>query len=217
MGFEVYDCRRDIRNILVRPQIRARFCRLEPGTGSLDAWHTHDLGDEIFIILSGRVEFKINGEVKEVGPGQMCYALTDEPHSVRVIGDEPVYMYLSVTPHIQPTHTFYDDKGERQPPHFRPSSDYNTETDSTTPVAELIDGHIDAVRALAAQAQESVGIQEERGRELKQALMAGDMEAASRLREAMWEPLLQLFKQTNAVADGWNGLAPRAGSVDAVY
>ena len=43
MGFEVYDCRRDIRNILVRPQIRARFCRLEPGTGSLDAWHTHDL------------------------------------------------------------------------------------------------------------------------------------------------------------------------------
>lgn len=217
MGFEVYDCRRDIRNILVRPQIRARFCRLEPGTGSLDAWHTHDLGDEIFIILSGRVEFKINGEVKEVGPGQMCYALTDEPHSVRVIGDEPVYMYLSVTPHIQPTHTFYDDKGERQPPHFRPSSDYNTETDSTTPVAELIDGHIDAVRTLAAQAQESVRIQEERGQELKQALMAGDMEAASRVREAMWEPLLQLFKQTSAVADGWNGLAPRAGSVDAVY
>ena len=177
MGFEVYDCRRDIRNILVRPQIRARFCRLEPGTGSLDAWHTHDLGDEIFIILSGRVEFKINGEVKEVGPGQMCYALTDEPHSVRVIGDEPVYMYLSVTPHIQPTHTFYDDKGERQPPHFRPSSDYDTTTDSTTTVAELIDGHIDAVRVLAAQAQESARIQEEWGQELKEALVAGDMEA----------------------------------------
>ena len=147
----------------------------------------------------------------------MCYALTDEPHSVRVIGDEPVYMYLSVTPHIQPTHTFYDEKGERQPPHFRPSSDYNTETDSTTPMAELIDDHIDAVRTLAAQAQESVRIQEEQGRALKQALMAGDMEAASRVREAMWEPLLQLFKQTSAVADGWNGLAPRAGSVNAAY
>ena len=39
----------------------------------------------------------------------MCYALVDEPHSVRVLGDEPVYMYLSVTPHIQPTHTFFDD------------------------------------------------------------------------------------------------------------
>ena len=74
MGFEVYDCRRDIRNILVRPQVRARFCRLEPGTGSLDAWNTHDLGDEIFIILSGRVELKINGEVKEVGPGPRTQA-----------------------------------------------------------------------------------------------------------------------------------------------
>jgi len=81
----------------------------------------------------------------------------------------------------------------------------------------LIDAHIDAVRAVAAQAQESARIQEERGQELKQALMAGDMEAASRVREAMWEPLLQLFNQTSTVADGWNGLAPRAGSVDAVY
>ena len=123
MGFEVYDCREDIRNILVTQNIRARFCRLEPRSGSLDEWHTHDLGDEVFIILSGRVEFKINGEVKEGGPGQMCYALADEPHSVRVIGDEPVYMYLSVTPHIQPTHTMYDEDENRLPPVFRPSSD----------------------------------------------------------------------------------------------
>ena len=45
MGFEVYDCRRDIRNILARPQIRARFCRLELGTGSLDAWQTSTVAD----------------------------------------------------------------------------------------------------------------------------------------------------------------------------
>ena len=45
MGFEVYDCRRDIRNILVRPQIRARFCRLEPGTGLLAAWQTSKAAD----------------------------------------------------------------------------------------------------------------------------------------------------------------------------
>jgi quercetin dioxygenase-like cupin family protein len=215
MGFEVYDCREDIRNILVTPQIRARFCRLEPGSGSLDAWHTHDLGDEIFIILAGRVEFKINGEVKEVGAGQMCYALVDEPHSVRVIGDEPVYMYLSVTPHIQPTHTFYDEAGKRLPPWFRPSSDYDTQTDSTTPVAELVDGHVKAVRALAATAQESVEVQQEQSEALKQALAAGDMAEASRLREAMWTPLLALFKQTAQMADGWNALAPRAGAVNA--
>ena len=34
MGSEVYDCRRDIHNILVRPRIRARFCRLEPPQNS---------------------------------------------------------------------------------------------------------------------------------------------------------------------------------------
>ena len=217
MGFDVYDCREDIRNILVTPQIRARFCRLEPGSGSLDLWHTHDLGDEIFIILAGRVEFKINGQVKEVGPGQMCYALADEPHSVRVIGDELVYMYLSVTPHIQPTHTMYDDEGGRLPPHFRPSSDYDTRTDETTPVDQLIDGHVEAVEALAARAQEGAQAQKERAEALKKALAAGDIEAASRLREAMWEPLLALFKQTGEVAGGWNALAPRAGAVDAVY
>ena len=65
------------------------------------------------------------------------------------------------------------------------------------------------MRTLAAQAQESARIQEERGQELKQALMASDMEAPfRRVREAMWEPLLQLFKQTSAVANGWNRNEP---------
>ena len=63
--------------------------------------------------------------------------------SVRVIGDEPVYMYLSVTPHIQPTHTMYGEDQNRLPPLFRPSSDYDTETDSTAPVQELVDQHVE--------------------------------------------------------------------------
>ena len=32
MGFTVYDCRKDIRNILVTPQIRARFLSYGAGT-----------------------------------------------------------------------------------------------------------------------------------------------------------------------------------------
>ncbi len=72
MGFTVYDCRKDIRNILVTPQMRARFCRMEPGSGSHDQFHTHDLGHEIFIILSGWVEFKINGEITGSGSNVLC-------------------------------------------------------------------------------------------------------------------------------------------------
>ena len=213
MPFTVYDCHEDIRNILVTPQIRARFCRLEPGSGELDFGHTHDLGHEIFIILEGRVEFQISGDIHELGPGQMCYALVDEPHSVRVVSEEPVLMYLSVTPHIQPTHTFYDDDQNRLPPHFRPSSDYNTETDVDTPIDELIDRHIHTARELLESAQENLRVQEEKGALLKQALDGDDGAQATDLREAMWAPQLELFKQMHTTVDVWNSLSPRAGAV----
>jgi mannose-6-phosphate isomerase-like protein (cupin superfamily) len=213
MAFTVYDCREDIRNILVTPQIRARFLKREPGSGELNFGHSHDLGHEIFIVFSGRAEFRISGDIQELGPGQMCYALVDEPHSIRVIGDEPVYMYLSVTPHIQPTHTMYDEDQNRLPPLFRPSSDYDTETDSTAPVEELIGEHVETACILAELAQKNARLQEEKGAELKAALAAGDLEEASRLREAMWSPLLDLFKQVHQTADGWNTLSPRAGAI----
>ncbi len=99
MGLKVFDFRReeDVRNVLVTPHIRSRFFRLEPGREAKD-FHSHDLGHEIFLILQGRCLFEIDGEEAELGPGQMCIALADQPHRVTVIGDEPVIMYLSVTP-----------------------------------------------------------------------------------------------------------------------
>ena len=39
MGFPVYDYRTDIRNILVTPQIRSRFLRME--LGQVNRGHTH--------------------------------------------------------------------------------------------------------------------------------------------------------------------------------
>ena len=113
MGFPVYDYRTDLRNVLVTPQIRSRFLRVEPGP--MPTTHTHDLGHEIFLVLSGRAEFEIDGEKAEVGPGQMCVALIDQSHAVRALGDEPMTMYLSVTPHIQPTHTTWTEDGQRMP------------------------------------------------------------------------------------------------------
>ena len=113
MSFAIYDYHNDedIRNVLVTPQIRSRFLRMEPG--SVADIHSHDLGHEIFLILEGRVIFEIGDGVEKLGPGQMCVALADEVHRVRVIGDEPMIMYLSVTPHIHPTHTPRTEDGER--------------------------------------------------------------------------------------------------------
>ena len=50
---------------------------MEPGQSAQR--HSHDLGHEIFLILEGRVEFEIDGETEELGPGQMCIALADQP------------------------------------------------------------------------------------------------------------------------------------------
>ena len=52
MALRVFDFREDIRNLLVTPQIRARFMRLEPG--QVADRHSHDLGHEIFLILQGK-------------------------------------------------------------------------------------------------------------------------------------------------------------------
>ena len=88
MGFPVYDFREDVRNVLVTPQIRSRFLRMEPG--QVARRHSHDLGHEVFLVLSGRAEFEIEGETAELGPGQMCVVLADQLHAVRVVGDEPM-------------------------------------------------------------------------------------------------------------------------------
>ena len=117
MPLRVYDYRTDKRTLLVAPQIRARFMRLEPGETA--PAHSHDLGQEMFLVLAGEAEFTIAGETAVVGPGQLCVALVDQVHSVRALGQEPMIMYLSVTPHIQPTHTFWAADGRRLPHRFR--------------------------------------------------------------------------------------------------
>ena len=73
MDLPVYDFRTDIKNLLVTPQIRARFLKMK--VGQFNEGHTHDLGHEIFLILQGQAEFNIDGKKATLGPGQMCIAL----------------------------------------------------------------------------------------------------------------------------------------------
>ena len=207
MGFPVYDYRTDLRNVLVSPQIRSRFLRVEPGP--MPTPHTHDLGHEIFLVLSGRAEFEIDGEKAEVGPGQMCVALIDQPHAVRALGDEPVTMYLSVTPHIQPTHTTWTPDGQRMPLRFAPSSSYDVDYGEARPSGTLTSELAGAIELLAGAAA-AAGGQEEALVHLRQAIEDGDLATAAEIRARVWEKLFPVFQQANAVADVWNELAPRA-------
>ena len=204
MSFEVYDYRTDVGNMLITPQIRSRFVRMEPGEAA--ALHSHDLGHEIFLVLAGRAEFRIDGGTREVGPGQLCVALADEIHSVRTVGDEPMTMYLSVTPHIQPTHTGRTADGERMPTRFAPSQSYDVEPDDKPSMGEVVDLNLEAARALAQDAEALVRVQEDAADRLK-----GDTrkDAVVEAREAVWRSLYKVFRQAYDLADGWNALADR--------
>ncbi len=209
MSFEVYDYRKDIRNLLVTPQIRARFIRLEVGSLSggdqRGKGHSHDLGHEIFLVLQGKAEFEIEGEVQVLEPGQMCVALVDEIHTVRNVGDEPVIIYLSVTPHIQPTHTSWVDEGTKAPLHFNSSGAWDIPNDQTTPINELVESQQQAADALMAVVESAYQVQ------CKQLpLLAGsDKEAALEARDKIWKAIYPMFQQMYELADSWNSVTYR--------
>jgi quercetin dioxygenase-like cupin family protein len=210
--FEVFDYRTDIRNIIITPEIRSRFMKLEPG--QVSPFHSHDLGHEIFLILQGQCEFEMDGERKVLGPGQMCYARTDQLHQVRTIGDEPMIMYLSVTPHVEPTHTWWDENGEKLPPRYGTSTRLEREAraEQLEPLDDLVGRHIAAARAVADAATESAKVQESEAAALKQAIATGDREAAKAALDAMWAQLFQVFHGARELAVEWNELAARCGA-----
>ena len=213
MSFEVYDYRTTNRNVLVTPEIRARLYHMKPG--QVDGRHSHDLGHEVFLILEGQAEFNIKGEKKVLGPGQMCIALADEIHQVRnLLPDQPTIMYLSVTPHLQPTHTMWTNDGwgadtEKLPPRFISNSAYDVPIDTTTPTAELIDRHLAASDRVAAAVQANTDQQPALAAAYQQAMATGDQAAASQARAAMWEALYQVFKSIGDWGDAWNDFAAR--------
>jgi len=213
MTLPVYDFHTDIRNLFVTPEIRSRFLKFEPGT--VAQRHSHDLGHEIFLVLSGRGEFEIDGEKAELVPGQLCIARKDQHHQVRVIGDEPMIIYLSVTPHIQPTHTFWTNDGwgndtQKLPPRFASNKAFDVPMDTTTPTEELLDRHVEAAKALAQHVQASALTQRSQAMLYRKALAADDKEAAKQARDAMWDALSTVFTSVMEWGQAWNDFAARA-------
>tara|TARA_B100000700_G_scaffold287831_1_gene343843 strand:+ start:228 stop:854 length:627 start_codon:yes stop_codon:yes gene_type:complete len=201
MPFTVYDYRNPehVKNLLITPEMRSRILRMEPGQG-FNARHSHDLGHEVFLILQGIAEFEIEGTIQQVKPGQLCFALTDEAHSVRVIGDEPVIMYLSVTPHILPTHTGRSAEGEaKQPINFSPAKGYDVDLDTSVSRETRVDRHRQAVEALSGAVQQMADTSTARLES-----MTGDPEAS---REAMWQDVYKVFKAVSELGDSWNDLS----------
>lgn len=223
MGFAVFDYRTDfarlprhsqptdVRNMLTNPQIRCRFLRLEPGETA--GPHSHDLGHEVFLVLQGRAVFEIDGDSEELGPGQLCVALADQIHALRVVGDEPMIMYLSVTPHIQPTHTYMDEHGNRRPPRFVGSDSYDTGIEPSVTNDQVVDSYVGALGATADAAQRAAADGAELTRRIKTAMDEGDSAAIEEARSASWDSVSPVYERVVEMAEIWNELAAR--SVDA--
>ena len=214
MGFPIYDFRKDIRNVLVTPQIRARFLRMEPG--QVANLHSHDLGVEVFLILEGKAEFEIDGETEVIGPGQMCVALADQMHIVSVVGDRPMTMYLSVTPHIQPTHTGRTPEGDRLPLKFSPSRSYDEKPDPDIPPEKLVHRQVEAAREVAKAARTSSRIHLAVRDKLKAAFVDGDRDILHEVRGEIWGAIFETFERVNELASTWNQLAARTVETEQV-
>jgi quercetin dioxygenase-like cupin family protein len=211
MSFEVYDYRTTNRNVLITPEIRARLYHMKPG--QVDSRHSHDLGHEIFLILEGQAEFNINGDKKVLGPGEMCIALADEIHQVRnMLPDKETIMYLSVTPHVQPTHTRRNDDDSAAPPRFNPNTNYHVETDPNVSLDDLLDAHIAHARAVLEAAQANLSRAEATASKLRDAWQKGDNRAAVEARNALWETVYTLHKKLYAMDEVWNEFSPRAAT-----
>lgn len=209
MALEVFDYRTDIRNIFIAPEMRARINRREPGTSSVG--HTHDLGHEIFIVLAGQAEFTIAGQSAILSPGQMCIARADEWHDIRVVGDEPLIYYLSVTPHLEPTHTHWDREGGTKLPYRYGESTRAERLARTVPPEApdtLLARHLAASHALADAAEANASAQDAAATDLGNALRASDKAAAKAAIDAMWAPIYTTYTQLQAMERAWNELAP---------
>jgi len=202
MAIHVFDARSDLSNLVVEPQIRSRFRRVE--LGPVPEVHSHDLGGETFVVMHGQIEFTVADEHVVCQPGQVIYVPPRTTHAVRAVGDEPGEIYLSVSPHVEPTHTFYDADGQTLPPRYgvwRAAGGGSAALDEL-PTAELLQRYQAAARTLAelAQANAATGVE------------LDDTDAAARKPsiDTLWSQLRPLLQQVEDLERTWNALALRA-------
>lgn len=208
MTIPVYDYRKDIANVVVRPEIRSRFMRLEPG--SAGPLHSHDLGGEIFLVLEGECEFIVEDERITCGPGQLVYMEPRVRHTLHAAGDEPCVVYLSVTPHVEPTHTRYDEAHATLPPVYggwRGKEHRDANADRTT--ADLARTYEASARRLVALARENAEALDQHMNTLAGDDSARDQQAAKQAMDEMWLRLRDVLQQVSDTERTWNDLAPR--------
>ena len=88
--------------MLTAEQSEGRFSivkeTFEPGFDSYPMMHSHHWHTEVFVVLSGNMEWTVNGETRVLGPGSMVYIPPNSTHATKVIGDEAVEAIMIYEP-----------------------------------------------------------------------------------------------------------------------
>jgi quercetin dioxygenase-like cupin family protein len=66
--------------------------------GSGPPRHVHEREDEVFIVLTGRCEFWLEGQTFQRGAGEAAFIRKGREHTFRVVGDEPSRHLVILTP-----------------------------------------------------------------------------------------------------------------------
>ena len=189
MPIQRFDFRTDLTNVAVSPPIRNRFRRV--ALGPVPEVHSHDLGGETFLVMEGQIEFTVADETVVCTAGQGIFVPPRTTHAVRAIGDQPAVMYLSVSPHVEPTHTFYNAEGQRLPPRYGVWQEAGGGAPDTT----------SSRSALRAQYQSAA--------QRLAALATANASNPATTRDEIVSTLIPLLQQVEALEAIWNELALR--------
>lgn len=73
--------------------------------------HFHQDAEEIFWFFQGTCRVTVPEGAVLAPAGSIVYTAPGEWHIIENVGDEPLLMFLTVTPNIVPSHTFFDANG----------------------------------------------------------------------------------------------------------
>jgi mannose-6-phosphate isomerase-like protein (cupin superfamily) len=208
MPIRIYDYRVDLANLTVRPEIRNRFRQVE--LGPRPEFHSHDLAGETFLVIEGTIEFSVEDEQVVCQVGQVIYVPPKHKHAVRAVGERPGVIYLSVTPHVEPTHTFYNAHGVQLPPRYgvwRAAGGDEQTDGAQRSTAELLAAYAAAASTLADLARATAATATS-----ATAPMTSEPAQVKALVDSLWPGIRALLEATSTLEAAWNALALKAAT-----
>lgn len=165
----------------------------------------------MFLVLEGQCEFLVEDARVTCGPGQLIYVEPLLKHTLHAVGDVPCVVYPSVTPHVEPTHTQYDEDYRELPPRYgtwRGTGQGDPHPTVTT--AQLVQRYAQASPQLAELARANAESVERHLEAFEAVDITGNLPALKEDVDALWFSLRGVHRQLSALEHDWNALAPRA-------